>query len=64
MPSNVRSALAALNVRSALAALSMCCLVTQALASVPVQLLPFINYYEVYLEPYTGLMTKLRGVSI
>ena len=27
------------------------------------QLLPFINYYEVYLEPYSGLLHKLRGVS-
>ena len=38
--------------------------VTRTGASVPVQLLPFITYYEAYLEPYSDLTQKLRGVSI
>ena len=46
-----------------LALLGLCCLLTRSRASVPVQLLPFINYYEVYLEPYSDLTHKLRGVS-
>ncbi|KAF0312454.1 hypothetical protein FJT64_016778 [Amphibalanus amphitrite] len=48
---------------AALLAAALVALVTPGGASVPVQLLPFINYYEVYLEPYSGLTQKLRGVS-
>ncbi|KAF0310211.1 hypothetical protein FJT64_018745 [Amphibalanus amphitrite] len=46
---------------AALLAAALVALVTPGGASVPVQLLPFINYYEVYLEPYSGLTQKLRG---
>ena len=44
--------------------LGLCGLCAPARAGVPVNLLPFINYYEVYLEPYSSLTQKLRGVSI
>ena len=43
--------------------LGLCGLWAVARANVPVHLLPFINYYEVYLEPYSSLTQKLRGVS-